>query len=98
MAPGPDHFAAYDLASGKELWRVLAPGWSVVPQPAIGHGLVIYNHDYDHPELMAVKLGGKGDVTESHVAWRIKKGAPSTPSPRGSPRRAASEQEGLDRW
>lgn len=81
MAPGPDHFAAYDLASGAELWRVLAPGWSVVPQPALGHGLVIYNHDYDHPELMAVKLGGKGDVTDSHVVWRIKRGAPSTPSP-----------------
>ena len=81
MAPGPAHFAAYDLASGKELWRVRAPGWSVVPQPAIGHGLVIYNHDYDNPELMAVRLGGEGDVTESHVAWRIKRGAPSTPSP-----------------
>ncbi len=81
MAPGPDHFAAYDLSSGKELWRVLAPGWSVVPQPAIGHGLVFYNHDYDHPELMAVKLGGQGDVTDSHVVWRIKRGAPSTPSP-----------------
>jgi outer membrane protein assembly factor BamB len=81
MAPGPDHFAAYDVTTGQELWRVLAPGWSVVPQPAIGHGLVIYNHDYDHPELMAVKLGGKGDVTESNVVWRIKRGAPSTPSP-----------------
>lgn len=81
MAPGPDHFAAYDLASGVELWRVLAPGWSVVPQPALGHGLVIYNHDYDHPELLAVKLGGKGDVTDSHVVWRVKRGAPSTPSP-----------------
>ncbi|MCY2963559.1 MAG: PQQ-binding-like beta-propeller repeat protein, partial [Planctomycetota bacterium] len=81
MAPGPDHFAAYDLASGAELWRVMAPGWSVAPQPTIGHGLVIYNHDYDNPELLAVKLGGKGDVTESNVVWRIKRGAPSTPSP-----------------
>ncbi len=81
LAPGPDHFAAYDLSNGAELWRVLAPGWSVVPQPALGHGLVIYNHDYDHPELMAVKLGGQGDVTDSHVVWRIKRGAPSTPSP-----------------
>jgi outer membrane protein assembly factor BamB len=81
MAPGPDHFAAYDLASGAELWRVLAPGWSVVPQPALGHGLVIYNHDYDSPELLAVKFGGRGDVTDSHVVWRIKRGAPSTPSP-----------------
>ncbi len=81
MAPGPDHFAAYDLSTGEELWRVLAPGWSVVPQPTIGHGLVIYNHDYDNPELIAIKLGGKGDVTESNVVWRMKRGAPSTPSP-----------------
>lgn len=81
LAPGPDHLAAYEMASGKELWRVLAPGWSVVPQPALGHGLVIYNHDFDHPELMAVRLGGQGDVTESHIAWRLKRGAPGTPSP-----------------
>lgn len=81
LAPGPDHFAAYDLQSGAELWQVKAAGWSVVPQPAVGHGMVFYNHDYDNPELMAVKLGGRGDVTETHVVWRIKKGAPSTPSP-----------------
>lgn len=81
IAPGPDHLAAYDPASGDELWKVLAPGWSVVPQPTIGHGLVIYNHDYDNPELIAVRLGGKGDVTDSHIVWRVKRGAPSTPSP-----------------
>jgi outer membrane protein assembly factor BamB len=81
LAPGPDHLAAYDPANGVELWRVQATGWSVVPQPVIGHGLVIYNHDYDHPELIAVKLGGRGDVTESHIAWRVERGAPSSPSP-----------------
>jgi outer membrane protein assembly factor BamB len=81
LAPGPEHFAAYDLADGTEVCRVLAPGWSVVPQPAVGHGLVYYNHDYDNPELMAVRLGGAGDVTETHIAWRLKRGAPSTPSP-----------------
>ena len=81
IMPGPDHLAAYDPASGEELWKVKAPGWSVVPQPTIGHGLVIYNHDYDNPELIAVKLGGSGDVTDSHIVWRVKRGAPSTPSP-----------------
>lgn len=81
LAPGPNHLAAYDPGSGVELWRVQAPGWSVVPQPVIGHGLVIYNHDYDHPELIAVRLGGAGDVTESHIAWRLQRGAPSSPSP-----------------
>ena len=81
LAPGPDHFAAYDLATGKELWKVRAPGWSVVPQPTVTHGMVIYNHDYDNPELIAARLGGSGDVTESHIVWRLKKGAPSTPTP-----------------
>lgn len=81
LAPGPDHIAAYDLSDGQEMWYVRAPGWSVVPQPVIGHGMVFYNHDYDHPELLAVKLGGIGDVTDSHVVWRIQRGAPSTPTP-----------------
>jgi outer membrane protein assembly factor BamB len=81
LAPGPDHFAAYDISSGEELWYVRAPGWSVVPQPVIGHGMVFYNHDYDHPELMGVKLGGTGDVTDTNVVWRIQRGAPSTPTP-----------------
>ena len=81
ISPGPGHMAAYDLKDGTELYQVKAPGWSVVPQPAIGHGMVFYNHDYDHPELLAVKLGGQGDVTESNIVWRIDRGAPSTPSP-----------------
>jgi len=81
LAPGPDMLAGYDVNTGAELWKVIAPGWSVVPQPALGHGLVFYNHDYDNPEMMAVKLGGQGDVTDKNVVWRMKSGAPSTPSP-----------------
>ena len=30
---------------------------------------------------MAVKLGGRGDVTESHVQWRFEKSLPDVPSP-----------------
>jgi outer membrane protein assembly factor BamB len=73
--------AAYDLQDGKELWKVLAPGWSVVPEPILIEDMVIYNHDYDNPELMAVRLGGQGDVTQSNIVWRSARGAPSTPTP-----------------
>jgi outer membrane protein assembly factor BamB len=31
--------------------------------------------------LLSVKLGGKGDVTSSHVAWKEKRGLPEVPSP-----------------
>jgi outer membrane protein assembly factor BamB len=81
IAPGPDHLAAYELHTGKELWKVLAKGWSVVPQPIIHEDLIIYNHDYDNPELIAVRMGGSGDVTRSNIAWRRDRGAPSTPTP-----------------
>lgn len=81
LAPGPNHFAAYDTRTGQEVWKVRADGWSVVPQPVISGNLVIYNHDYDSPELIAIRLGGQGDVTDSHIAWRNRRGAPSTPTP-----------------
>lgn len=81
LAPGPEHLGAYDLETGRELWKIMAPGWSVVPQPVIFEDLVIYNHDYDNPELMAVRLGGDGDATETNIAWRSERGAPSTPTP-----------------
>jgi outer membrane protein assembly factor BamB len=81
LAPGPDHLAAYDLADGREIWKVMAPGWSVVPQPTLFEDLVIYNHDYDNPELLAVRLGGEGDRTETNIVWRTDRGAPSTPTP-----------------
>ncbi len=81
IAPGPEHLAAYDLRTGEELWQVRAPGWSVVPVPVLYRDLVIYNRDYDNPELLAIRLGGRGDVSETHVAWRLKRGAPSTPTP-----------------
>lgn len=81
VAPGSDHCAAYDPATGAERWKVRAAGWSVVPQPAIGHGLVIYNHNFDRPELLAVRLGGTGDLTDTNVVWRLNRAAPSTPSP-----------------
>ncbi|HEY0980916.1 MAG TPA: PQQ-binding-like beta-propeller repeat protein [Schlesneria sp.] len=81
LSPGPGMFAAYDPDTGAELWKVVTSGWSIVPQPALGFGMVFYNHDYDHPEVLAVKLGGKGDVTDKSIVWRMKPGAPSTPSP-----------------
>jgi outer membrane protein assembly factor BamB len=33
------------------------------------------------PRLLAVKPGGVGDVTESHVAWDLSRGLPEVPSP-----------------
>jgi outer membrane protein assembly factor BamB len=45
-----------------------------------GHGLVFLSTGYDSPTVMAIRPDGMGDVTETHVEWTTKKGAPHTPS------------------
>jgi len=82
VSPGAGAVCAYDPANGKEIWRVnYGDGYSVVPRPVFGHGLVFLSTGYDTPEFLAIRADGTGDVTKSHVAWSLKKGAPLTPSP-----------------
>jgi outer membrane protein assembly factor BamB len=81
ISPGSNVVSAYDPITGKEIWRVQYEGYSVIPRPAYGHGLVFVCTGYDSPSLMAIRPDGQGDVTESHVAWKISKYAPHTGSP-----------------
>jgi outer membrane protein assembly factor BamB len=82
VSVGAYRAAAYDPETGREIWRVrYANGFSNVPRPVYGHGLVYIATGFQEPSLLAVRPDGKGDVTESHVAWVVKRGAPYTPSP-----------------
>ena len=73
--------AGYDAKTGKELWRTKFDGYSVIPKPVVGNGMVYFSTSFDRPKVNAIKLGGSGDVTASHTAWTLDKGAPNTPSP-----------------
>ena len=74
--------AAYDPLTGKELWFVrYEDGFSNVPRPVFGHGLVFIATGFQQPTLIAVRPDGTGDVTGSHMAWSLTRGAPFTPSP-----------------
>jgi outer membrane protein assembly factor BamB len=82
VSVGAYRAAAYDPASGSEIWRVsYDEGFSNVPRPVYGHGLVYIATGFQQPSLLAVRVHGKGDVTRTHVAWRLSRGAPYTPSP-----------------
>ena len=72
---------AYDPKTGDELWKVRYDGYSLLPRPVYGHGLLFLCTGYDNPSLLAIKPDGNGDVTDSHVVWKLEKGAPHTPSP-----------------
>jgi outer membrane protein assembly factor BamB len=80
ISPASNVVSALDPATGKEIWRVRYNGYSVIPRPVYGHGLVFIATGYEAPTVMAIRPDGHGDVTDTHVAWTIRKNAPHTPS------------------
>ncbi len=80
ISPGAKAVMGYDPGTGEELWKIRYNGWSMVPRPLAGHGLVFLVNDYERPELWAVRPGGQGDVTDTHVVWKIVQGIPAQPS------------------
>ncbi len=81
VSPGGQAVYGYDPLTGKELWQIRHNGFSCVPRPVYGHGLVFFVTDQDNPELWAIRPDGTGDVTDSHVAWKETRGVPSRSSP-----------------
>ena len=72
---------AYEPRSGKELWHVEEQKThSASGRPIVGHGLIFVSMGHPKSELWAIKPGGRGDVTESHVAWKVKRNVPTRSS------------------
>ncbi len=70
---------AYDPADGSELWRAECLGGDVAPSLVYADGLV-YAVNTD-PQLSAIRTGGSGDVTKSHIIWTAEDGLPDICSP-----------------
>ena len=82
VSTGAHRAYAYDPRTGKPIWWVnYGDGFSNVPRPVFADGIVYLCSGFNHPSLLAVRLGGTGDVTATHVAWQTARGAPLTPSP-----------------
>jgi len=72
---------AYDPLTGKERWRVEErTNHSASTRPVVGFGLVFLPTGFPKGELLAVRPDGHGDVTATHVAWRLTRGVPNKPS------------------
>jgi len=81
---GGDVVTGHDPQTGRELWRVDGlnpqnnPNYRIVASPIV-HGDMIYAPTRVRP-LLAIRAGGRGDVTASHVAWSFDRG-PDVPTP-----------------
>jgi outer membrane protein assembly factor BamB len=81
---GGDVVTGHDPATGRELWRAdgLNPyndgSYRIVASPIV-HGDLLFAPSRERP-LLALKPGGRGDVTKSHVLWSFNNG-PDVPTP-----------------
>lgn len=67
---------AYDPRSGALLWHTGDTNRFPVPSPVFHKGLIFASRGYRSGPYMAIKPGGRGDVTASHVMWTVPTGAP----------------------
>ena len=77
---GQQSVYAYDPDDGAELWRCGGTTYEVIPTPVVGYGMVFCASGRAGPTL-AIKPGGKGDVSRTHVSWASPRGSPFVPSP-----------------
>jgi outer membrane protein assembly factor BamB len=81
---GGDVVTGHDPETGKELWRMGGlnpqnnPAYRIVASPTIFDG-IIYAPSRERP-LLAIKAGGRGDITKTHLLWSFDRG-PDVPTP-----------------
>ena len=64
-----DVVQGFNLKTGERIWTVSSPGEGVVPSVVIGDGLIFTTSGFGDSTIRAVRTGGKGDVTKTHIAW-----------------------------
>ncbi len=67
---------AYDPKTGALLWWVGQEHNFAIPVPAHADGMLYMSRGYRSGPYMAVKMGGRGDVSATHVQWSMPTGAP----------------------
>lgn len=83
---GGDYVTGHDPQTGREVWRAagLNPrkinNCRIIASPVVVDGM-IYAPTRKRP-LLALRAGGQGDITESHLAWQWDAfGGPDVPTP-----------------
>ena len=74
-----DVIQGFEPATGTLIWTVQNSGEPAVPIPAIGEGMVFMCPSPGSP-IFGIKTDGQGDVTDTHVVWRLSQHFPMTSS------------------
>ncbi len=71
---------AYVPETGAEIWRVNHGGMNAAATALFGHGRLYLNTAAGGFKLFAMRVGGKGDVTNTSVEWKCSQGVPTRSS------------------
>ena len=80
VSAGGDRVQGHDVGTGDRVWSIYSQGEGVTPSPVLGEGLIFTSSGFEEPTIRAIRTGGVGDVTDTHVAWEQKRGVPALPS------------------
>lgn len=81
LLPGKKRIAAYDPATGRELWTCAWRADRAASTTTFAGDLVFASVQQPESEIICIRADGSGDVTNTHVVWRGSKGTSDLPSP-----------------
>ncbi len=68
--------SGHNATNGELLWHIQETNRFPIPMPVFHDGTIYTSRGYRSGPYMAIRPGGKGDVSKSHVVWRTDTGAP----------------------
>jgi outer membrane protein assembly factor BamB len=75
-----DRIDAYDPRNGALLWHEGTSRQTPIPSAVFHDGRIYLSRGYRNSDYMAIRPGGRGDVSATHVEWRRPSGASYVPS------------------
>lgn len=80
ISPAGDAIQGFNPADGKLLWTIYSQGEGVVPSVVIGDDLIYTASGFEKSTIRAVRGGGRGEVTGTHIVWEQTRGVPQMAS------------------
>ena len=71
---------AYGPATGELLWYTDAERQMPIPSPVFHDGIIYMTRGYRNSPYMAIRPGGRGEVSSTHVLWHAPGGGSYVPS------------------
>jgi outer membrane protein assembly factor BamB len=81
ISAGPHVIMSYQPLTGEMIWKVRYEGYSASAMPVIGGGMIFINTGFGQSWVMAIRLGGQGDMTGKSIVWSSKKNMTARSSP-----------------